>query len=247
MIHTQFNFTEINKYKKIIHCHIFKSAGSYFDFHIKNLGNYYEFNADDDLQIRKKNFSLIEIKNNYILSSHAVPLLSELYKDYLWFIIIRDPIERIKSAFIFEKFHQPYGQTPGSTKSKDLCINKFFEWRLNSTNHAYVNVYIRTILHITNDKLDETSVSQALQKLEADNIIYCDIKDVEKMIVQILFTNDINMKNTTTKINQSKNSQEKNEIFEKLDKNLYSELIKKNSHDLQLYNLLFNQHIKNVI
>ena len=190
---------------------------------------------------------MIEKKKNYILSSHAVPLLSELYKDYLWFIIIRDPIERIKSAYIFEKFYQPYGHTLGSTKSKDLCINKFFEWQFNYTNSAYVNVYIRTILHIINDKLDETSVSQALQKLEAANIIYCEIKDVEKMITQILFTNDINMKNTNTKINQSKNSQEKNEIFEKLDKNLYSELIKKNSLDLQLYNLLFHQHIKNVI
>ena len=238
MIHTQFNFTEIKKYKKIIHCHIFKSAGSYFDFHIKNLGNYYEFNADDDLQIRKKNYSLIEKNKNYILSSHAAPLLSELYKDYLWFIIIRDPIERIKSAYIFEKFHQPYGQTPGSTKSKDLCINKFFEWRLNSRNHAYVNIYIRTILNIANDKLDEESILQAKNKLELDNVIYCNIKDVSNFVFKIMSNNNMNTKNFEKKVNTSVDDNQKEKIFKELDKDIMKLMIEKNYYDLKLYKQL---------
>jgi len=97
----------------IFHAHIFKNAGTTLDW-ILNSGIV---------------TSKTKIK---AVSSHsmAMPILAIRDINVLPLLMLRHPVLRAKSVYVFER--QQVANTPGAIKAKELNFNEYVEWRMRS-------------------------------------------------------------------------------------------------------------------
>ena len=119
----------------IVHIHIFKNAGTTFDWALKrNFGKAFIDHRDDDA--RKKGGA--EYLLNYInahsdlaaFSSHhiRIPLPEDDTATFLPALFIRHPVLRAQSVYTYER-HQR-SATPGAQHAKKLDFEKYIEWRM---------------------------------------------------------------------------------------------------------------------
>ena len=135
----------------IIHCHIFKNAGTTFDWSLrKNFGNDFVDHRDDE-KMRSgpeylKNY-LLEHKNIKALSSHWIqfPLPEITNCTLLPAIILRHPIDRVGSVYLFEKKQK--SQTIGAQKAKELLFKEFVQWQLKMPFGNMKNFQLHSLLN----------------------------------------------------------------------------------------------------
>jgi hypothetical protein len=121
----------------LIHAHMFKNAGTTFDWSLQR--NFREAFIDhrDDASMRKgADFLgpyLQRERTLHALSSHWItfPLPEPDHIDIHLVLFFRDPIERIRSVYNFERRQQP-ADTPGAKKAKELGFVEYVEWRMQS-------------------------------------------------------------------------------------------------------------------
>jgi hypothetical protein len=120
----------------ILHAHMFKNAGTTFDWSLQR-----SFNAgfldhrDDDSMRRGADYLgpyLLHHPDLQALSSHWIsfplPRLDGL--DLQLVMLFRHPLERIRSVYTFER--QQQGTAPGSRQARDLGFLDYVRWRLQA-------------------------------------------------------------------------------------------------------------------
>jgi hypothetical protein len=120
----------------ILHAHMFKNAGTTFDWSLQR-----SFNAgfldhrDDDSMQRGADYLgpyLLHHPDLQALSSHWIsfPLPRLDSVDIHLAMLFRHPLERIRSVYTFER--QQQGTAPGNRQARDLGFLDYVRWRLQS-------------------------------------------------------------------------------------------------------------------
>ncbi len=118
----------------IVHCHLFKNAGSTLDWSLKRqFGAGFIDHRDDDSMRRGASFLGPYIEGHTrlsALSSHEVRLplpVSEAFQ-VLPIIALRHPIDRARSVYDFERRQE--ADTPGAIHAKQLSFADYIRWRM---------------------------------------------------------------------------------------------------------------------
>ena len=125
----------------IIHVHLFKNAGSTFDWSLKrNFGSAFIDHRDDD-QMRKGAAYLGPYLKRWrpkAISSHHIKLpLPEIEgMRLLPVFLLRHPIDRIGSVYSFEKRQK--ASTKGAIKAKEMTFAEFIHWYMEDSSPATI-------------------------------------------------------------------------------------------------------------
>ena len=118
----------------ILHCHLFKNAGSTLDWSLhKQFGSTFVDHRDGDSMRLGADFLGPYIESNAMLaaiSSHDVrfPLPDSKSFELLPVIALRHPIDRARSVYDFERRQE--ANTPGAIKAKELSFADYIRWRM---------------------------------------------------------------------------------------------------------------------
>lgn len=131
----------------LIHYHIFKNAGTSFEWALeRTFGD--RFRRYDSPKpgglVSSRELARV-VKSEPLLaaiSSHqAVPPAPRILgRKVLTSILIRDPIARIGSIYAFERGQKV--ETPGAIKAKELSFKRYVEWRLETCPAAFCNYQV---------------------------------------------------------------------------------------------------------
>lgn len=127
--------------KIIVHCHLFKNAGTTFDWSLaRNFGEDFMDHRDSESMRRGAEYLgplLEEYDNLRAISSHAIRFpLPELPDTRLFpAIILRHPIDRVSSVYSFER-KQKKMQTPGAINAGRMSFPEYVMWRMDHTQSA---------------------------------------------------------------------------------------------------------------
>jgi GT2 family glycosyltransferase len=119
----------------IVHCHLFKNAGSTLDWSLqRNFGPSFIDHRDDDNMRRGAEFLGPFIANHpdlIAISSHHVRLPLPKSEDFqtIPIMALRHPIERARSVYEFERRQE--SDTPGAQAAKSLSFADYVRWRMN--------------------------------------------------------------------------------------------------------------------
>ncbi len=126
----------MKKRKIILHAHIFKNAGTTFDFSLRrSFGDGFVDHREDDKMLKGKQDYLEEFldENPYVkaVSSHSIHFIPENNDRYKYFCIyiLRHPIERMRSVYDFEKRQNT--ENLGARKAKELQFDEYVQWRMS--------------------------------------------------------------------------------------------------------------------
>ena len=118
----------------ILHCHLFKNAGSTLDWSLhKQFGSTFVDHRDGDSMRLGADFLGPYIESHAMLaaiSSHDVrfPLPDSKSFELLPVIALRHPIDRARSVYDFERRQE--ANTPGAIKAKELSFADYIRWRM---------------------------------------------------------------------------------------------------------------------
>jgi len=118
----------------LLHCHIFKNAGTTLDWSLeRQFGRGFLDHRDDDSMRQGASFLGPFIRNHpelQALSSHHVqfPLPEVEGLDILPVIALRHPIDRARSVYEFEKRQD--ADTPGAIAAKKMSFSEYVAWRM---------------------------------------------------------------------------------------------------------------------
>ena len=118
----------------IVHCHLFKNAGTTLDWSLKRqFGSAFIDHRDDDNMSRGAAYLKAYLETHRqvsAISSHHVrfPLPVSEALQLLPLISIRHPIDRARSVYDFERRQQ--GNTPGAIHAKKLSFADYVRWRM---------------------------------------------------------------------------------------------------------------------
>lgn len=128
----------------ILHAHIFKNAGSTFDWSLeRNFSAGFVDHRDDIKMINGKlNYLRRFLEDNpdtVAVSSHRVHFRVQDVDGFRFFPVyfLRDPIERVRSVYNFEK-KQTGVDTKGSRMAKELSFKDFIEWYMRPDSPATI-------------------------------------------------------------------------------------------------------------
>lgn len=249
----------------IIHCHIFKNAGSTFDDSLlSNFEKDFIDHREDNLVRSNENFFkkyLEENKNIQAFSSHSVYHTPNSFENIKLYPIyfLRHPIERIKSVYSFEK-KQPFEISEGAKKAKELNFIEYIRWRMTEKSSATIrNLQTRFLSGIgyNNQKSIEEKFNIALKKIETLPLIGVVDRYDETMVVFEEYLKkyfpkiDLSYVRRNVTDTDLKSSVENKalKILSQLPKDLAKEVIEKNKYDQELYNKanhLLNEKIEKI-
>jgi hypothetical protein len=119
----------------ILHGHIFKNAGTTFDWSLKkNFGKNFLDHRQDELMRKNGSAHLAQLVSDdndlcAISSHHMTGELPELPEvNFIAIHLLRHPIERIRSVYDFERKQR--GVTPGAKAAKSKSFKEYVEWRM---------------------------------------------------------------------------------------------------------------------
>ncbi len=233
----------------IIHRHIFKNAGTTFDFILKN--NFGEAFCDhrDDVPMRKEGEKYIlryltenpEIK---ALSSHHLWFNPESGKHFQFVpvVFLRHPIERLRSVYSFER--QQHAGTPGALMAKKLDFRTYVAWLMQDDVSAVIrNIHTRYLAGVKGPKpLSKKHLRAAKNSIVRNPLIgVVDLFDESLKIFDMEFKKlgmvlDFSYKpqNVMQRTGITDCETRAREVLEELGE-LAAIVLDKNSFDLQLY------------
>ena len=131
----------------LIHYHIFKNAGSSFEWALEHTFGQGYCSLDSSsphgfVSARDLTEFASRHPEIYAISSHqaAPPAPKIRGREVLTSILIRDPIARIRSIYSFERAQQ--APTPGAIKAKELGFKEYVEWRLKTSPAMLCNYQV---------------------------------------------------------------------------------------------------------
>ena len=165
----------------ILHGHLFKNAGSTFDWSLRRCfeDNFLDHRDDESMREGGNEFlkSLI-LKNPGLMaiSSHVMPLMHS-YPSGIKIIpiyFLRHPLLRVRSVYEFELRQLP-AITPGAIEAKNRSFREYIAWRLDEKVGAIIRNYHSRYLgglrrRGPSAKGDEEDFETALQTLSQTTI-----------------------------------------------------------------------------
>jgi hypothetical protein len=119
----------------ILHGHIFKNAGTTFDWSLqRNFGDNFLDHRQDQLMRTQGGDHLLQLLADHpdlqAVSSHHMTrnLPDTSAAKFLQVCMLRHPIERIRSVYDFERKQR--GRTPGSKAAKSKSFRDYVAWRM---------------------------------------------------------------------------------------------------------------------
>ena len=124
----------INARPVIVHCHLFKNAGSTLDWSLqRQFGDRFVGHRDDDNMRRGAPYLKPYLEAHQeisALSSHHIRFPLPVSEDFhlLPLISLRHPIDRARSVYDFERRQE--ANTPGAIQAKKLSFADYVRWRM---------------------------------------------------------------------------------------------------------------------
>lgn len=236
----------------ILHNHLFKNAGSTIDWALQNnFGDTFVDHRDDDQMRKGESYLkpyLCTNKRIKALSSHhlTMPLPKIARTQLLSIIILRHPIERVKSVYNFEK-NQISDTHPGVIHARKLPLKDYIEWRMKPEVGATIrNFQSRRMLpprKIGQEKFtsgDIASLNRQIQHIEMIGLVHrfdeCmvlfeeQLRKIYSKIDLSYIAQNVNQASSSLSL-EAKLEQLKSEI----GKETYELLIENNQQDLALF------------
>jgi hypothetical protein len=233
----------------IAHGHIFKNAGTTFDWALeRNFGESFCDHRDDE-PMRQQGASYLTqylLDNPHInaISSHHLCDTSTIAGiEIVPMYLLRHPIERILSVYRFE--HKQQSSSPGSIAAKKYNFRDYVQWRMdpevNRTIRNYQTIYLAGVhtrkasqectLDIFNAAMvkAKNSLVGLVEKFDASMIKF--EESLKKRSIEL----DLSYMRQNVSSEKSKsNGNEISYIAEELG-DIFKEVLSENSYDLALY------------
>lgn len=160
----------------IVHYHLFKNAGTTFDWSLKrNFGANFIDHRDDEAILHNDQYlkELASCRPDlYAVSSHHLPAEVSVPEGcaLIKALFLRHPIERIGSVYRFEKYQD--ATTPGSIKAKELDLAGYVKWRMNpEVNSTIRNFHVTMLLGEHLQHIMETDYRQAVLQVRSIGLL----------------------------------------------------------------------------
>jgi hypothetical protein len=160
----------------LVHYHIFKNAGTSFEWALKRaLGTRfckYDLTAPNQILSSADIIRFVKGRpETEAISSHqaSFPAPKIRGREVVTSILIRDPIARIRSMYAFER--QQAASTPGALKAKKLDFKGFVEWRLSTAPATLCNYQMHFCSRTKGTQLDEVHLRKAIANLDQIDIV----------------------------------------------------------------------------
>lgn len=239
----------IKKRVIIVHVHMFKNAGSTFDWSLKkNFGkDFIDHRDDDKMRTGAKYLSPYLKDNSHIkaISSHHIRL--PLPEDQHWLclpvFILRHPIDRIGSVYAFHKKQK--SDTIGALKAKEMHFSEYVRWFMDASRPAtlrdfqarYCSGKIGTIKNLTEN--DYNDALQSLQNTPLVGIVECYAESMvlfEQNLKDYFPSIDLSYKKQNVGKRQGVSFETRIENLKKeLGEDLINQVIENNKYDFMLY------------
>jgi len=238
----------------LVHIHIFKNAGTSFDFALQeHFGEAFVDHRDDNALLEGKQEYLVDFldKNPEIkaFSSHSLHFRLENTDRYRFIPVyfLRHPIERIRSVYAFEKKQIPAG-TDGSKKAKELSFDEYIEWYMRKDSPATIRAAhtiflsgdgpdaqsVREKFEIAKERLGKSDMLIGVVDRYDDSMIYfeeklkCYFPDIDLSYIR---------KNITDDKIELDVSQKAQMLLERMKESTKELVLMKNREDMELYEM----------
>ncbi|MDZ7785049.1 MAG: glycosyltransferase [Halioglobus sp.] len=231
----------------LLHCHLFKNAGSSLDWSLaRHFGERFVDHRDDDAMRRGADYLGPYIARHQTvsaLSSHHVrfPLPQSDDFQILPVIALRHPIDRARSVYDFERRQQ--ASTPGAIKAKELDFTDYIRWRMRPDSAPTVrNFHCAFLTSRFDSDIDEHAYLDSLGRLAATPfLVLVEYYDESMVLLEhnlAPYFPDIDLayiaQNVTT--GRDDNTERRVQaVYEELGPELEVLLREKNHWDMQLY------------
>lgn len=177
----------------ILHGHIFKNAGTTFDWSLrKNFGDSFLDHRQDQLMRQDGSAHLQQLlldkpQLKAISSHHMTRTLPEMAQvRFTQIYLLRHPLLRLRSVYDFERKQR--GQTPGSKAAKSKSFRDYVEWRMQQsvahTIRNYQTLYLAGHHGLANDEaLSSKHFPQAIAAIGGEQMICVVERYDESMVV----------------------------------------------------------------
>ena len=236
----------------LLHCHLFKNAGTSIDWALKrSLGWGFAAHRRDRAMI-KGGMCYVEkylALRSYVtaLSSHHMPFdpSFESQRFHYWHIImLREPIARSASVYEYEKIQPP--KSLGARMAKKLDMRGYFEWRMQDQTPVTIkNYFTRYLSGIRNPvrKIRDHDIDAAMARAAAGNVLIGIVERFDESMVLFEATlqrhfENLDMAYLRQNQNPAKPADALQYLREQLGEALFSELLEKNALDTRLYGAL---------
>jgi hypothetical protein len=230
----------------ILHAHMFKNAGTTFDWSLqRSFKNGFLDHRDDDSMRRGADYLapyLLGRPHIRALSSHWVsfplPRLASL--DIHLALFFRHPIERIRSVYTFER--QQQGAAPGNRQARDLGFLDYVRWRLQpGVGPVIRNFHTRYCSGRYMDEDIERQYEQAIATVESTPLLGLVHRYDESMVLfeyhlQGVFPEiDLSWKLQNSSVTELAGGCDKRRTTETDLEPIMQQVIAANAYDLKLY------------
>ncbi|MBA3831035.1 MAG: hypothetical protein H0X34_03895 [Chthoniobacterales bacterium] len=235
----------------LIHYHIFKNAGSSFEWALekavgKGLQRYDSLSHDgfltrsDLAAYVKKN-----VRTRIIATHQAAPPAPRIKgRRVLSSILIRDPIARVRSIYAFER--SQVADNPGAIKAKELGFKGYVEWRMAVSPRMFCNFQIHFCCRDrakADPPLDRSHLDRAIAALDGMDIVgTVERYDEWLALAQSILSEHFGFislasvrENQSTSGKPQSESEIKERLVEELGSDLAGELLVQNELDMCLH------------
>jgi len=234
----------------IVHVHMFKNAGSTFDWSLKkNFGKEFIDHRDDGkMRQGAKYLGPYLNENTHIkaISSHHVRLPLPDIKEWLLLpvFILRHPIDRIGSVYSFHRKQR--ADTIGAAKAKEMSFAEYVRWFMDESRPAtlrdfqtrYCSGSIGTIKQLTEREYRDALVSIHTTPLVGIVDRYAESMVLFEQKLKDFFPSiELSYKKQNVGKRQTENLEKRiQNISDELGNDLMELVAKNNTYDFMLYN-----------
>ena len=231
----------------IVHCHMFKNAGTSLDWSLQRcFGD--DFLDHRDGENMKKGAEYLgpflqQHSNLKAISSHHIrfPLPELPNTQMLPAFILRHPIDRVGSVYSFERKQE--ANTPGAINAKKMSFQEYVVWRMEPTVGGVMrNFQTRSCLNKQKNIIREIDFKFAQKRIQKAPLV-CLVDNYDECMV--LFEQAIRpyypgidlsyVRQNVSKGRESSMEKRINKIFSDLGLEVSNEILVNNHWDLQLY------------
>jgi hypothetical protein len=246
--------TSRRKRPLLIHYHIFKNAGTSFEWALKRaLGRRfctYDPTAPNQLLSSADIIRFVKRRpETEAVSSHQATLPTPKIRgrEVVSSILIRDPIARIRSLYSFERRQE--ASTPGALKAKELDFKGFVEWRLSTAPAMLCNYQMHFCSRIKGARhkggLDEALLRKAIANLDQIDIVgtverYSEWLALAQSILSTAFPNillSVTRQNVTVARRETTEAAILDDLVNDLGETLADYLLENNKFDMRLHQI----------
>lgn len=231
----------------IVHCHLFKNAGSTLDWSLqRQFGSQFIQHWDDASMRQGASFLGPYIEHHAELSaisSHHVQLPLPVSEGFhvLPIIALRHPIDRARSVYDFERRQE--ADTPGAIQAKRLSFADYVRWRMQPDVGPIIrNFHCRFCAGTANSEIDEQAYMDSVALLTRTPLLVIVERYDESMLlledhlVKFFSTIDLSyVHQNETPEREGSLAKRVEAVFDELGAELTTEFREKNHWDMKLY------------